>query len=102
MEEPEIVTSYRVLARNMYVTGVGGIFDIMEKTGRGYEEIRLALSEGGVTLVTGGPHDTATCRHDHSLAHEHARGRSCCRVFARPRTARQRRALSLAGGTTHA
>lgn len=93
--------SLTAFARNAYVNGEGGIRDIMDATGRGYEEVRVALSEGGVTLVTGGPHDTATCRHDHRMAHEHARGRACCKVVARPRTAKQRQALALLAGVAN-
>jgi hypothetical protein len=96
MIENGSVVSLMVYARNVYQTGMGGIADIMAETGRSYEQVRIALSESGVTLLTGGPHDTATCRHDHTLAHEHARGRTCCRVVARRRTAAQRKALDLA------
>lgn len=83
----------RTYARNVYATGAGGIFEIMEMTGKSYEEVRVALSETGVTLVTGGPHDMATCRHDHRLSYEHAAGRCQHPVTSRKRTARQRREL---------
>lgn len=84
--------AFKVYARDAYASG-DGILTIMEETGKSYEETRLALSEAGVQLLTGGPHDTATCRHDHRLAFEHAAGRCQHPVIARRRTARQRRIL---------
>lgn len=86
----------KVFARNVYVTGEGGIAMIMAQTGRSYEDVRLALSESGVSLVTGGPHNVAVCRHDHRLSVEHAAGRCQHPVTARKRTARQRRDLEAA------
>jgi hypothetical protein len=83
----------KVWARNRYVTDGVGVAEIMEETGKSYEEIRLALSESGVLLMTGGPHDTAMCRHDHRLALEHASGRCQHPVTSRKRNARERREL---------
>ncbi len=87
--------AFKVYARDAYASG-DGILTIMEETGKSYEETRLALSETGVQLLTGGPHDTATCRHDHRLAFEHAAGRCQHPVTVRRRTTRQRRLLALA------
>lgn len=89
-EEP---TTFRVYARNVYNTGAGGIFQIMEETGKGYDEVRFALSEAGVQLVTGGPHDTASCRHDHRLAFAHATGRCQHRVSLPRRSTRERKSV---------
>lgn len=83
----------KVYARDAYASGLG-IAGIMDATGKDYETVRLALSESGVLLVTGGPHDTVTCRHDHRLAYEHAAGRCQHPVISRRRTARQRRILT--------
>lgn len=71
-----------------------GIAEIMYDTGKSYEQVRNALGETGATLVTGGPHDTATCRHDHRLSHAHLTGANCCKVTSRRRTARERAALN--------
>lgn len=87
----------KVYARDAYANG-DGIDQIMSYTGKSYEEIRLALSESGVQLITGGPHDTAICRHDHRLAFEHAAGRCQHPVTARKRTSRQRRLLATTQG----
>lgn len=89
--------AFKVYAREAYADGYG-IADIMSETGRSYEETRLALSEAGVQLLTGGPHDTATCRHDHRLALDHAAGRCQHPVTARKRTSRQRRLLATTQG----
>lgn len=83
----------KVWARTAYQVDGLGIFQIMQETGKSYEEIRLALSESGVTLLTGGPHDTATCRHDHRLSFEHMAGRCQHPVTSKKRTARERAAL---------
>lgn len=94
---PFIGGALKVYARQAYADGAG-IADIMSETNKDYESIRLALSEAGVSLLTGGPHDTSTCRHDHRLAFEHAAGRCQHPVTARRRTARQRQLLATTQG----
>jgi hypothetical protein len=75
--------------RAMYEHGYS-LLQIMEMTGKAYIEVRTRLLEAGTTLLTGGPHATDYCRHDHSLAGAHARGE--CQHPAtpglRPRTKR--------------
>lgn len=70
--------------RAMYDHG-WGIAEIMERTGKPYIEVRGKLLEAGTELITGGPHDTSDCEHDHSLAVDHANGATCCRVRIRRR-----------------
>lgn len=70
--------------RAMYEHG-WGIAKIMEYTGKPYIEVRGKLLEAGTTLITGGPHDTNECWHDHSLAVMHDQGATCCRVRVRRR-----------------
>lgn len=74
------------------------VSELMDLTGKSYEDIRNILSESGAVLITGGPHDTATCHHDHTLAALHAAGRCPHPVKARKRTTRQRRELELQHG----
>jgi len=80
--------------RAMYEHGYGMV-EIMSMTGKAYIEVRTGLLEAGTTLLTGGPHETDYCRHDHTLARAHARGE--CRhpvtPGLRPRT-RRNEALS--------
>lgn len=75
--------------RAMYEHGYS-MLDIMTMTGQGYIEVRTKALEAGTTLITGGPHATDYCRHDHTLARAHARGE--CQHPAtpglRPRTKR--------------
>lgn len=70
--------------RAMYEHG-WGIAEIMERTGKPYIEVRGKLLEAGTKLITGGPHDTSECEHDHSLEIMHDQGATCCRVRVRRR-----------------
>lgn len=65
--------------REMYEGG-HGISQIMTETGLDYERTMTKLKAGGVRLITGGPHDTDACQHDHTLAVAHRNGARCCRA----------------------
>jgi len=63
--------------RVMYEHG-WGVAEIMERSGKSYEQVMMGLREAGTVLITGGPHDTGKCLHNHDLADAHARGARCC------------------------
>ncbi len=93
---PFVGGALKVYARQAYAEGAG-IADIMSETGKDYETIRVALGEAGVSLLTGGPHDTTTCRHDHRLAFEHAAGRCQHPVKVRKYNAKERQLIAVFG-----
>lgn len=80
--------------RAMYEHGYG-IAVIMDMTGAPYIEVFTKLRDAGTTLITGGPHDTTRCQHDHTLAAKHASGECQHPVTAKPYTAAERKARAL-------
>lgn len=50
--------------RQMYESGYG-IEAIIGYTNMTYMEVIERLRTAGTNLITGGPHDTETCRHNH-------------------------------------
>ena len=76
--------------REMYEHG-WGIAEIMERTGKEYIEVRSRLLEAGTVLITGGPHDTDDCDHQHWLTEAHENGAPCCEANPRLRPNRGRR-----------
>lgn len=71
----------------MYGQGFG-VRDIMAYTGMAYVDVTDRL--GDIT-ITGGPHDTEFCRHDHELAKDHLTG-VCQHPAGRPHTKASRAA----------
>lgn len=50
--------------RTLYLSGLG-LAQIMARTGAEYGALIDKARRASIPLVTGGPHDTATCRHQH-------------------------------------
>lgn len=76
-----------------YENGMG-VSALMEMSGKSYEEVREGLAAAGAVLITGGPHDTQRCGHDHRLALAHATGRCLHPVISKPYTAKQRKEMA--------
>ncbi len=50
--------------RTMYANG-RSVSQIMGDTGQDYGKVKGALDATKTKLITGGPHDTRSCRHSH-------------------------------------
>lgn len=76
--------------RQMYESGYG-VMRILEYTGMSYIDVHTRLVEAGTALITGGPHDTERCRHEHWLSEKHANG-SCVHPAGSKHTVKSRKA----------